>query len=298
MPAIKLNNISLSYERYGDKKLPAVILIMGLGLPAAAWPKELVRGLIRKGLQVITVDNRDSGYSSKIESNTNFQSAAIAIGRAILRMPVQAPYKLEDMALDIYELMKKLDIPSAHIVGASLGGMVAQVLAYIKPSCVKSLTIIMSASGNPRTGTGKLRAIYTLFMQPEDVDSIDGRQKHYEKIFHGLKSPEYEYTNEQVHELLHELAKFEFDPKASERQLLAILASGDRSVQLARISAPSLIIHGKDDPLLPLSAGKELAELIPNSKFIVLEKMGHDLPPIHTDTMVSLIASHVWENEN
>ena len=112
-----------------------------------------------------------------------------------------------------------------------------------------------------------------------------------------LKSPSYEYTAQEKHELLHEMSRYEIDQTAGERQLLAILASGDRSSDIARITAPTLVIHGEDDPLLPLAAGKEVADLIPKSEFLALPRMGHDLPPIHVETITRAIASHVWQAE-
>lgn len=298
MPIAKLKHINLYYESYGDTSLPAVLLVMGLGTPSAVWPQSFISMLIEKGLRVITVDNRDSGFSDKFKKAVIPYSVPMAIGRALLRLPVAAPYKLEDMALDIDELLGYLSLKRVHVVGASLGGMIAQVLATIRPSKVQSLTSIMSASGNPRTGFGKVKAIYTLLMQPNgDIHSVENRAQHYYRIFSILKSPDYQYPEDVAKKMLSSIAQYEFDAKASERQLLAILASGDRSSQLSRLKTPTLVIHGKDDPLLPLAAGKEVAELIPNAKLEVLPKMGHDFPPIHFETIASLIASHVWQVE-
>lgn len=298
MPVANLKHIKLYYESYGDTSLPAVLLVMGLGTPSAVWPSAFISMLIERGLRVITVDNRDCGLSEKFPEAVIPYSVPMAIGRALLRLPVSAPYKLEDMALDLDSLLNYLSLKKVHVVGASLGGMIAQVLATIRPSKVQSLTSIMSASGNPRTGFGKLKAIYTLMMQPNgDIHSEESRAKHYDKIFSILKSPGYQYPEDIAGEMLSSLARYEFDAKASERQLLAILASGDRSSQLSRLKTPTLVIHGEDDPLLPLAAGKEVADLIPNSKIVVLPQMGHDFPPIHFETIASLVASHVWEVE-
>ena len=178
-----------------------------------------------------------------------------------------------------------------------MGGMIGQTLASIRPSRVASLTSIMSASGNPRTGFGKLRAIYSILMHSSDLSTEEGREKHLERVFMTLKSPSYEYTAQEKHELLHEMSRYEIDQTAGERQLLAILASGDRSSDIARITAPTLVIHGEDDPLLPLAAGKEVADLIPKSEFLALPRMGNDLPPIHFETITRAIASHVWQAE-
>lgn len=298
MPVAKLKNVTLSYHEYGDKHLPTVVLIMGLGMSEHSWPKELLRLLVKKGLRVITFDNRDVGHSQYFPTDKNFQSVPIAIGRALLRLPVKAPYKLENMALDLVELLDYLKIDSAHLVGVSMGGMIAQVTATIRPSRVKSLTSIMSASGNPRTGTGKVKAIYSLFMHPEQPDNPEKLFEHFCRVFNTLKSPKYEYPREEQEKLLRDSSQIPFDSKGAERQLLAILASGDRSAQLSRLSTPTLVIHGEDDPLLPLSAGKEVADLIPNAKLKVMPLMGHDLPPIHYEEISSAIAKHIWDAEN
>ena len=278
MPFAHLKTGRFHYEVFGDKQLPAVLLIMGLGMPAAGWPRSFISMLLEKSLRVITVDNRDAGLSEHFSHLKTSISVPAAIGRTLLRLPVQAPYLLEDMALDLVQLLDELKLQRAHVVGASMGGMIGQTLASIRPSRVASLTSIMSASGNPRTGFGKLRAIYSILMHSSDLSTEEGREKHLERVFMTLKSPSYEYTAQEKHELLHE-------------------TSGDRSSDIARITAPTLVIHGEDDPLLPLAAGKEVADLIPKSEFLALPRMGHDLPPIHFETITRAIASHVWQAE-
>lgn len=298
MPIVKLKNVTLSYNEHGDKHLPTVVMIMGLGMGERFWPKEIIRLLVKKGLRVITFDNRDVGFSQHFTTDKTYQSVPIAIGRALLRLPVKAPYKLENMALDLIELLDYLKIDSAHLVGVSMGGMIAQVAATIRPSRVTSLTSVMSASGNPRTGTGKIKAIYSLFVQPERPNDRKQLFEHYSNLVDTLKSPKYEYPPEDKKKLLQASCQTPFNSKGAEQQLLAILASGDRSAQLSRLTIPTLVIHGEDDPLLPLSAGKEVADLIPNAKLKVMPLMGHDLPPIHYEELTSAIAKHIWDAEN
>lgn len=298
MPFAHLKTGRFHYETYGDKALPAVVLIMGLAMPAAAWPQAMIARLLAQSLRVITVDNRDAGLSEHFSHLRSPISVPAAIGRTLLRLPVPAPYLLEDMALDLVFLLDELGLKRAHIVGASMGAMIGQSMAYIRPSRVASLTSIMSASGNPRTGFGKIKAIYSILTHSGDLDTDQGREKHLEKVFLTLKSPKYNYTPEQIHTLLSEMSRYEIDQAAGERQLLAILGSGDRSAELTRISTPTLVIHGEDDPLLPLAAGKEVAELIPGSRFLQLPNMGHDLPPIHFDAMTEAIADQIWQAES
>lgn len=298
MPFAHLKTGRFHYESYGDNALPAVLLIMGLAMPAAAWPRDFISLLLSKSLRVITVDNRDAGLSEHFSQMRSPISVPAAIGRTLLRLPVPAPYLLEDMALDLVSLLDELGIKRGHIVGASMGAMIGQSMAYIRPSRVASLTSIMSASGNPRTGFGKIKAIYSILTHSGDLDTDLGREKHLEKVFLTLKSPKYSYTPEQMHSMLKDMSQYEMDQGAGERQLLAILGSGDRSAELTRISTPTLVIHGEDDPLLPLAAGREVAELIPSSRFLQLPNMGHDLPPIHFEAITEAIAAQVWQAES
>lgn len=225
MDALYYNGFKLAYRRYGASDAPAVVLIMGLGMSSAAWPTSLIAHLVREGFQVITPDNRDCGESSRCtDMKADGRNVASAVAQALLRRKVTSAYALEDMALDVERLLNYLSIRRAHIVGISMGGMIAQVAAVQSPNRVASLTSIASASGNPRTGFG--------------------------------------------------------------------LASGDRSWQLRRLAAPSLIIHGTADPLLPLAAGRETADLIPNARFEVIEGMGHQLPEALVPELGALIAEH------
>ena len=237
MDALYYNGFKLAYRRYGASDAPAGVLIMGLGMSSAAWPTSLIAHLVREGFQVITPDNRDCGESSRCtDMKADGRNVASAVAQALLRRKVTSAYALEDMALDVERLLNYLSIRRAHIVGISMGGMLAQVAAVQSPTRVASLTSIASASGM--------------------------------------------------------LVSLHYDPDGTARQLLAILASGDRSWQLRRLAAPSLIIHGTADPLLPLAAGRETADLIPNARFEVIEGMGHQLPEALVPELGALIAEH------
>jgi proline iminopeptidase len=297
MKTAKLQNATLAYEVVGDSSLPPVLLIMGLGLPSCAWPKPFLDELLRRGLRLILADNRDSGSSQQFAGLPQPMSVPMAIGRTLLRMNVESPYTLEDMAFDYADLLDYLGIASAHAVGVSMGGMIAQVLSCVRPSKVRSLTSVMSASGNPRTGLGKLKAIYSLLNPPERLSDPQSVADHYRKMLTCLKSPHFEYDAAAIDEAISPLIGLGIDPQATSRQLLAILASGDRSEELKKLTVPTLILHGEDDPLLPLAAGRELKELIARSSFYTFPKMGHDLPPIHFREMAQKIASHIWNVE-
>ena len=171
MDALYYNGFKLAYRRYGASDAPAVVLIMGLGMSSAAWPTSLIAHLVREGFQVITPDNRDCGESSRCtDMKADGRNVASAVAQALLRRKVTSAYALEDMALDVERLLNHLSIRRAHIVGISMGGMIAQVAAVQSPNRVASLTSIASASGNPRTGFGRLNAVWTLLRKPDNLN--------------------------------------------------------------------------------------------------------------------------------
>ena len=292
-----IDNIRIAYDVYGDDSAPVILLIMGLGMPSCAWPRRLIEQLVRQGFRVVVFDNRDSGSSTKIYRPIGFFTVFGAIVKTLLKRSINGCYSLEDMAADSIAVLDKLNIKRAHILGISMGAMIAQVVAYLYPQRVASLISVMSASGNPRTGLGKLGAIRGLLSKPSD-NSAHAMQAYLRKIFKAIGSPGQSYSDEQIKEVAEEMVKNGFDVTWSYRQLLAILASGDRSKNLRRIMAPALVIHGQEDPLLPLAAGEEVARLIPNSRMMVVKAMGHDLPDAMIDQIVPAIAKHCHRYKN
>lgn len=278
MPRLPSNGLSLEYESAGDPAAPPVLLIMGLGMPAAAWPDALVAMLVRQGLRVIRFDNRDCGGSSRIQPTEKPPALPLAIARALLRLPVSAPYSLEDMALDAEGLLDALGIARAHIVGVSMGGMIGQVLAARAPHRVASLVSIMSGTGNPRTGLGKARALHALLSRPDDPRDAAKVAAHYLRIYGVIGSPGFDQDETALRSHLDRIAARGYDAAGTVRQLLAILASGDRRAALARITSPTLVVHGANDPLLPPAAGRETARCIRGARLLMIDGMGHDLP--------------------
>ncbi|MFN3566324.1 MAG: alpha/beta fold hydrolase [Burkholderiaceae bacterium] len=280
MPAAIVDGLTLDYESFGDPAAPAVLLVMGLGLPGIAWPDELVDALVRAGFRTIRFDNRDCGHSTKLRS-APLPSAPWAIARALLRLPVRAPYTLDDMAADTVGLLDALGIGRAHVVGASLGGMIAQVVAARYPARAASLVSIMSTTGNPnpRVAFGRHRALRAILSRPLDPDDVDRVVDHLVHVFGVIGSPGFPTGQKLLRERLERVARRGWYPAGTMRQLLAILASGDRRRLLARITAPTLVIHGRDDPLVPLAAGQDTARAIRGARLEVIEGMGHDLAP-------------------
>ncbi|GAB4473993.1 MAG: alpha/beta hydrolase [Burkholderiaceae bacterium] len=279
MPAAA-NGLTLDYESFGDPAAPALLLIMGLGMPALAWPDEFVDALVAVGFRVVRFDNRDCGRSTKLRGAPR-PSVPQAIARALLRLPVHAPYTLDDMAADTVGLLDALGIGRAHLVGASLGGMIAQVVAARYPERAASLVSIMSSTGNPhpRVAFGRPRALRAILSRPPDPNDIDRVVDHLVHVLGTIGSPGFPIDQRLLRDRLERVARRGWYPAGTMRQLLAVLASGDRRPLLARIVAPTLVIHGRDDPLVPLAAGEDTARTIPGARLEVIDGMGHDLAP-------------------
>lgn len=291
---ISANGITLDVEDHGDPAAPPVLLIMGLGMPAAAWPEAFVARLVEAGLRVIAFDNRDAGHSTKLRS-AKLPNLQLAIARALLRLPVRAPYTLDDMAQDAAALLDALGIARAHVVGASMGGMIAQLLAARHPQRVLSLTSIMSSTGNPspRVALGKPRALRAIIDPPRNADDVQQVTDHLMHVFGVIGSPGFTSDAQVLRAHLERVARRGYDPAGAARQLLAILATGDRRPLLARITAPTLVIHGGDDPLVPLAAGRETAQCIRGAQLKVMAGMGHDFPDALLPDITAAIAAHV-----
>lgn len=293
MPAVLANGLTIDYESFGDPAAPAVLLIMGLGLPAIAWPDAFVQGLTERGFRVIRFDNRDCGHSAKFGVG-KMPNLPAAIAKALLRLKVRAPYTLDDMAADTAGLLDALGIERAHLVGVSMGGMIGQVLAARHPARVKSLVSIMSSTGNPRPSValGDRRAIRAIISRPADPTSIEGVVDHLVGVFGVIGSPGFPTPEHVLRQDLERVARRGLYPPGTARQLLAILASGDRRPLLAKITAPTLVIHGADDPLVPLAAGRDTAAHIRGARLEVIPGMGHDLARSLLPRLVELVATH------
>lgn len=291
---VAANGLAFEVEEFGDPGGPPLLLIMGLSMPATAWPDEFIERLVAHGLRVIRFDNRDAGGSARVRGARR-QNVRLAIARAMMRLPVQAGYTLDDMARDADGLLDALGIARAHVAGASMGGMIAQVLAARHPQRVASLTSIMSSSGNPdpRVALGSVRALRAVLRQPARVDTVEGITDHLMHLFSVIGSPGYRAERHAMRMQMEKVAKRGYDPAGAERQLLAILASGDRRALLARILAPTLVIHGADDPLVPIAAGIETARLIAGAQLKIIPGMGHDFAPALQPMIADAIAEHV-----
>ena len=267
-----VNGVRICYRTLGDPSHPPLLLVMGLGAQLIGWPEGFVQKFADEGFFVITFDNRDCGLSSKTEGEP--EDSGELLVRAAIGEEVVQKYSLSDMALDSVSLLKNLGFEAAHIVGASMGGMIAQTIAIEHPSNALSLTSIMSATGNPEEFTPTEEAMNALLTPPEDErDQIIEANVNASKTLAGPHWDE-DYARDQA------IRNYErsFYPKGIGFQIGAIAMSGDRTEKLSSLEIPTLVIHGSVDPLLPLHCGISTAEAIPEAELLIFEDMGHDLP--------------------
>ena len=291
MPTITANNISLYYEDAGPADAPVILLVMGLGAQMIAWPDEMIQALVAKGFRVIHYDNRDVGMSQRMDGAAA-PNLIWTMLKARLGLSVNVPYSLTDMAADGIGLLDALGVEKAHVVGASMGGMIVQLMAANHRDRLLSMTSIMSSSGAP--GLPGARAdIQRRFMvkRPPDA-SRDEAVAFGAELVNAFSYPD-PARPDNAHA---EMAAVAFDrgyyPVGSRRQLLAIIADGSRVERLKTITTPTLVIHGGADPLVPKDGSEDIARHIPNARLEIIDEMAHDLPPSQLGRIVALIADH------
>jgi proline iminopeptidase len=291
MASTNVNGVNITYESAGDPAGPALLLIMGLGMQLTGWPDDLVEALADLGFHVIRFDNRDSGLSDKFD-HAGTPNLPLALIKTLVRWPLKGAYSLEDMAGDAIGVLDALGVSKAHIVGASMGGMIAQIVAATYPARVLTLTSIMSSSGR-RGLPGPTRAARAiLFKRPGKPQDFDSLVSHGANVFKVIGSPAYPTPERVLRARVAAQINRNTCPGGVLRQMVAIAASGDRSALLKTIAAPTLVIHGAADPLVPRACGEDTARLVPDARLAVIEGMGHDLPAQLIERLVSLIDAH------
>jgi pimeloyl-ACP methyl ester carboxylesterase len=273
---VKANGLMLEVDDRGPRDAPPVLLVMGLGMQLTGWPDELVDLLVARGFRVIRFDNRDAGLSEGFD-HVGVPSIPLAVLRHYVRLPVRSPYALRDMAADAVGVLDALQVERAHIVGASLGGMIAQHVAAQYPARVHSLALMMTTSGSRRLPGPTARARNALLSRPAN-GHMDTLVAHSMSVFTAIGSPAFRPEPAQLRERVAASLARSFRPAGSARQLLAIAADGDRTAMLARIQAPTQVIHGVEDPLVPAASGHDLVRRIPGALGDFIAGMGHDLP--------------------
>ncbi|MBV8925039.1 MAG: alpha/beta hydrolase [Bradyrhizobium sp.] len=285
----RANGIDICYEIFGERDAEPMILIMGLGAQMVLWDDEFCERLAARGFRVIRFDNRDIGQSSQLTGGKRLGAFELLKLR-MLKIPVAAPYKLRDMAEDTVALMDVLGIRSAHLVGASMGGMIAQEIAIIFPERVRSLTSIMSTTGNPRVPPPTREAAAMLMAPPPKTrDEYIARFAQTWKILRVGSFPEDEALDRARAERTYQRG---LNPAGVGRQLRAILASGSRKERLRNVKAPTLVIHGTVDPLVHPMGGQDTAASIPGAKLLMIEGMGHAIPMPMWQQIISAIDTH------
>ncbi|MGB3864299.1 MAG: alpha/beta hydrolase [Xanthobacteraceae bacterium] len=291
MPIASANGLEIAYDEFGDAKAPVILLIMGLGTQMIAWPEPFCRMLVERGFRVVRFDNRDIGLSTKFDA-AGPADVTNAFMRAVAGQPVESLYKLSDMAADTAGLMDTLGIARAHIVGASMGGMIAQTFAATYPARTRSLVSIMSSSGDPSLPPAKDNAIAALLGPRPDPGDREKIVTHGMNVYRVIGSPGFPTSDEELRAKIEASADRSYYPVGVGRQLVAVLASGSRVDLLKTITVPTLVIHGADDPLVPVEAGKDTAKHVPAARLQIVPGMGHDLAPGLVPILAEAIAGH------
>jgi pimeloyl-ACP methyl ester carboxylesterase len=279
------NGIEIAYEEFGDAADPAMLLIMGLGVQMLGWDAELCRMLAGHGFRVLRFDNRDVGRSTRIEGGPRPNVMAAAAGDTS-----SASYTLSDMADDCAGLLDHLGVEAAHLVGASQGGMIAHTLAIGHPERVLSLVSIMSSTGAREVGQPHEAAIPALLERPPA--DREGFAEFVVRTWRLIGSPGFEADEEALRARGRATFDRGLNPEGTGRQLVAVLASGDRTAALRRLDVPTLVIHGTEDILIDVSGGKATAAAIPGARLELIEGMGHDLPRPLWPRLVDLIVEN------
>ena len=287
---VAANGIAIEVDDRGPPDGEPLLLIMGLGMQLIGWPEEFVQALLVRGFRVIRFDNRDAGLSQGFD-DLGAPPLAWAALRYTLHLPVATPYTLAEMAADSVGVLDALGIARAHVCGASMGGMIAQHLAAAHPGRLKSLTLMMTSSGARRLPQPSFLVQRALMSRPDGRDAA-AVVAHLEKLLGLIGSPAYRPDPERLRRSLEETVARAWRPAGTARQLIAVAADGDRTPLLGRIAAPTRVIHGEADPLVPVAAGRDLAARIAGAQADVVPGMGHDLPDVLFERFAEGIAQN------
>lgn len=285
MATAHANGIDIEYETFGDPDDPAMLLIWGLGDPLIAWDDEFCRQLAGCGYFVIAFDNRDVGLSTKFDDAPEPDMMAVLQGDRS-----SVAYSLEDMAADAAGLMDALGVERAHIVGQSMGGMIAQLLAIDHPHRVLSLASIMSTTGDPSVGAPTPEAIEVLVEEaPNERDRVIARQVETTRL---LGSPGFPFDEERTRRRAAAFFDRSFYPPGRARHVGAVVSAADRTERLTKVDVPTVVIHGDKDPLVTPTGGEATAKAVPGAELLLIEGMAHELPPGAWPTVVAAVAAN------
>jgi pimeloyl-ACP methyl ester carboxylesterase len=285
----RVNGIEICYDTFGDRQAPAVLLIGGLGNQMIDWQDDFCTQLAERGYQVIRFDNRDTGLSTTFEHMPT-PSLLPLIWTYLLGKPFDVPYTLEDMANDALGLLDELDIDAAHVVGASLGGMIAQMMAIQQPLRLNTLTSILSSTNDPGLPPPRPKTLILFKPTPQD---LPGYIEHKVKVRRAVRGGGFPLDESNIRDHAVRLYERSRPSDGASRQMAAVMASAhSRRKQLKSISVPTLVIHGRADPLLPVKHGVHTAKVIPRAELLIIDGLGHELPPAVWPQVVEAIAHH------
>jgi pimeloyl-ACP methyl ester carboxylesterase len=290
---IKANNIDIEIEdtHPGDTTgRPVVLLIMGLGMQLIAWPPAMVQAIADAGFRVLRLDNRDIGLSQHFD-HLGAPSLLWEGLKFRLGWRIRPPYSMEDMAADTVGVLDALNIAKAHVVGVSMGGMVAQRVAVLAPSRLLSLSSIMSSSGARGLPEASPAVTRILLSRPAGK-GVQAAVDHTARLLKAIGSPGFPTPDAELREKVAAAAQRSFHPQGVVRQMVAIAADSTRAAALAQVKAPTLVLHGKADPLVPMACGQDTARRISGARFESIEGMGHDLPPGVVERLLAFLIPH------
>ena len=295
MPNLTANGISLAYEDHGDPSAPPVLMIMGLGGQLAMWPDELVQDLVKGGYRVIIFDNRDIGLSHQHGQ----EKPPKIVRQIILRrfgIKLKTPYTLLDMARDTIGLIDELGLERAHIVGISMGGMIAQHVAALVPDKVISLTGIMTTTGNPKLPRPKSTVMNAMVRRGPPPKTRDEIIDASVDVFSVIGTPGEDHNQNGMRDRITRSYERNHNPMGVGRQMAAIVAAGDFRSYTRQIIAPTLVLHGSADPLVPIEGGQDITAIIPGARMEVIEGLGHDVPKRFLPEITEHLLSHFNAN--
>jgi pimeloyl-ACP methyl ester carboxylesterase len=295
MPTASANGIQIEYETFGEPSSPPLLLIAGIGGQMIGWDEELCKEWARKGLYVIRFDNRDVGLSTKLKE-AGIPDVMAVMTAGMNGEKVDVPYTLDDMADDTVGLLDALKLDKAHICGISMGGAIAQTISFRHPSRVRSMTQVYSTTGNPDLPKPKPEIMELLLTPPPK--EREAYVNYMIRLYRTIAGPGFPFDETWHRNLAGRSHDRAFYGPGKARQYAAIVAHGNRKPLLASITAPTLVIHGADDPLIPVSGGRDSAEAIPGAELLVIEGMGHDMPHGSAwPTIVEAVVAHVRKAE-
>jgi pimeloyl-ACP methyl ester carboxylesterase len=289
-PTITANGITIAYDDAGPRGAPVILLVMGLGAQLTLWPDEFVAALNARGFRTIRYDNRDVGLSTRFDA-AGTPRIGLLFAKSLLGLRPRTPYAVRDMAADGMALLAALGVDRAHIVGASMGGMIAQHMAAHWPAQVLTLTSVMSTTGNRRLPRPQSAAMRALAGRPTTGDP-EQLVAHIKRTARIIGSPAYPPDPARLDRRIRADLARSPSPPGFARQMAAIIADGDRRAMLRTIKVPTLVIHGDADPLVPPAGGDDTARNISGARLMTIPGMGHDLPLALVDTLADAIAEH------